>query len=134
MAYRKTETVRKQLNAVRTALLEAGRRLVAHHGFAGVQVIRVAKGAGFATGTAYRHFPNRGALCAEVFAVASQLELDRLGLELSGPGSVRVEVGLTARCARAQRGRVLETAPLTEPVGPAVERARLTYHAIGAPS
>jgi AcrR family transcriptional regulator len=131
MAYRKTERVREQLQSVRNALLRAGRDIVAEHGFAGLQVAPLAERAGFATGTIYRHFPNKGALCAEVFAAASQREVDvlRAVLEKPGPTTERLAEAIAVWCERAQRGQVLARALLTEPVDPAVESARLRYRA-----
>ncbi|MEZ4317748.1 MAG: TetR/AcrR family transcriptional regulator [Myxococcota bacterium] len=131
MAYRKTERVREHLAGVREALLREGRQLVATEGFAGLQVARLAERAGVATGTIYGHFPNKGALCAEVFAVASQREVDLMRQVLEQPGPVVERLAAATRtwCERAQRGRVLARALLTEPVDPAVEEARLVYRA-----
>ena len=134
MAYRQTQRVRRHLQSVRERLLQTAREMVAESGFSGLQVARLAEKAGVATGTIYRHFPNKGALCAEVFSVSSQREVDVLAEALAGPGSAvdRLDSGLTLWCERAQQGRVLARALLTEPVDPAVEQARLRYRAAHA--
>jgi len=134
VAYRQTQRVRKHLQGVRERLLRTAREVVAERGFSALKVASLAEQAGVATGTIYRHFPNKGALCAEVFAVASQREVDVLAEALGAPGTVieRLDVGLTLWCERAQQGRVLARALLTEPVDPAVEEARLRYRAAHA--
>ena len=56
--------------------MRAALALVAQGGYREAQVAAVAKRAGVATGTVYRHFPSKADLLTEVFRVASQHEVD----------------------------------------------------------
>jgi AcrR family transcriptional regulator len=55
-------------------LLKAARRLVQQGGFA-ASASAVAKESGVASGTIYRHFPNKSELVAEVFRYATEREV-----------------------------------------------------------
>ncbi len=131
MAYRRTAAIERKLSATRERLLRAARQLVAEGGFAALQVAAVAERAGVATGSVYRHFDDKAELAREVFRAGSQREVDRMAEALAGPGSVRERIGeaVTAWCRRAQEGRVLARALLSEPVDPSVEVERLVYRA-----
>lgn len=131
VAYRRTEAVEERLAETRASLLRAATRLVATSGFQALQVAALAEAAGVATGTVYRHFEDKADLCRQVFAAASQRELDHMAAVLAEPGPVtaRLERAVSAWCRRAQEGRVLARALLSEPVHPAVEAERLAYRA-----
>ncbi|MCA9493165.1 MAG: TetR/AcrR family transcriptional regulator [Myxococcales bacterium] len=131
MAYRKTEAVQARIAQTREELLQAAQRLVASGGFSALHIASLAEEAGVATGTVYRHFEDKGELCREVFAVASQRELDHMGRALAADGSapVRIEHAVRSWVRRARSGRVLARALLSEPVHPAVEEERLRYRA-----
>lgn len=129
MPYRRTPAVQERLDATRASIVEAAHALVAERGYAGCSVALVATGAGVATGTVYRHFPDKGALFAEVFRVATQREVDAVGEAAGRPGTVAERVG---RCVetfsrRALRSPRLAYALIAEPVDPQVEAERLTY-------
>ena len=93
-------------------IVAAAHALIAEQGYAGCSVALVADGAGVATGSVYRHFPDKGALFAEVFRTATQREVDAVAEAGSKPGSDR----------RSGSRRAVETfaAP-----GPQVAAARL---------
>ena len=84
---------------------------------------------GIATGSLYRHFRSKGELAAEVFASASQREVDALAAALRGPGSAseRLRIGLEQFAARAWHSRRLAFALIAEPVDPEVDERRLLY-------
>lgn len=77
--------------------------------------------AGVATGTVYRHFASKGELLAEVFARASQREVDAV----AAAGSV--EEGVEVFVRRALAAPVRAYALIAEPCDPAVERERLVF-------
>ncbi|WP_139978052.1 TetR/AcrR family transcriptional regulator [Nocardioides litoris] len=131
MPYRRTAAVQERLDATRTAIVEAAHTLVAERGYAGCSVALVAAAAGVATGTVYRHFPDKGALFAEVFRAATQREVDAVAAAAAGPGTVaeRVEACVTTFARRAFRAPRLAWALIAEPVDPQVEAERLAYRA-----
>jgi AcrR family transcriptional regulator len=63
--------VRKDAARNRELLVEAARTVFADRGF-GATLDDIARHAGVGTGTAYRHFPNKQAIAAEVLADAAQ--------------------------------------------------------------
>ena len=129
MAYRRTPAVQERLDATRAAIVGAAHTLVAERGYAGCSVALVAAGAGVATGTVYRHFPDKGALFAEVFRGATQREVDAVAAAAAKPGSVgeRVASAVETFAGRALRSPRLAYALIAEPVDPQVEAERLHF-------
>jgi AcrR family transcriptional regulator len=129
MPYRRTPAVQERLDATRAAIVDSAQALVAEQGYAGCSVASVATGAGVATGTVYRHFPDKGALFAEVFRVATQREVDAVAAAAAKPGTVteRVEACVETFARRALRSPRMAYALIAEPVDPQVEAERLTY-------
>ena len=127
MAYRKTDKVTARLADTRRSILDAARDLVAEGGFAAVQMTEVAKKAGVATGTLYRYFSSKEALCRQVFREVSAREMGMLAEIASGDASAgeRLVQVLRTFAGRAVRGRRLAYALLAEPldVNLAEERA-----------
>jgi AcrR family transcriptional regulator len=83
--YRPTERTRARLAAARETIVEAAMAQLAEGGYASASVVAVARRAGVATGSVYRHFPSKSDLFAEVFRRASQAEVDRLkGMTVRG--------------------------------------------------
>lgn len=127
MAYRKTDKVTARLADTRRSILDAARDLVAEGGFAAVQMTEVAKKAGVATGTLYRYFSSKEALCRQVFREVSAREMGMLAEIASGdePAGERLVQVLRTFAGRAVRGRRLAYALLAEPldVNLAEERA-----------
>jgi AcrR family transcriptional regulator len=130
MPYRPTEKTEARRRATSGRIVAAALERVARGGYASAGVHAVAKEAGVAVGTVYRHFPSKGDLFAEVFRRASQRELDVV-VEVSGPdgrpAAERVAAAVEAFCRRALAGPVLAYALIAEPVDPAVESERLRF-------
>src|ERR1044072_1408554 len=78
MPYRPTEHTRARLAAARERAVGAALTQLAEGGYASASVVAVARRAGVATGSVYRHFPSKGDLFAEVFRRAAQREVDVL--------------------------------------------------------
>ncbi|MEM9176009.1 MAG: TetR/AcrR family transcriptional regulator [Myxococcota bacterium] len=81
MSTRTTETGGRRearTRATRARFLEAGRRLFAEHGLAGVTSHAIAEAAGYAAGTFYLHFKDKHALFDELAESAAQALEDRL--------------------------------------------------------
>lgn len=118
MAYRHTDKVAARLAETRTGILDAARGLVAEGGFAAVQMSEVARKAGVATGTLYRYFSSKEALCRELFREVSSREMGKLAEIASGeePASERLVEVLRTFAGRAVKGRRLAYALLAEPV------------------
>ena len=129
MAYRRTPAVQERIDATRARIVGAAQRLVAERGYAGCSVSLVADAAGVATGSVYRHFPDKSALFTEVFRTATQREVDAVAAAGTAPGTVseRLERAVETFARRAFRSPRLAYALIAEPVDPRVEAERLVY-------
>ncbi|MDO8695474.1 MAG: TetR/AcrR family transcriptional regulator [Pseudomonas sp.] len=129
MAYRTTATRIDRDLALRERILEQALVRVIAGGFAALTMQALADAVGIATGSLYRHFSNKGELAAEVFARASQREVDALAATLNAPGtpSQRLAAGVQQFAARAWHSRRLAYALIAEPVEPQVDEQRLIY-------
>jgi AcrR family transcriptional regulator len=130
MAYRRTDRTTSRLAATRERIVAASLAQVAEGGYRSASVGRVARRAGVAVGTVYRHFPSKSDLFAEAFRRASQRELDVV-IDVSaadfGSARERIAAAVEAFCRRALAGPTLAYALLAEPVDPAVEAERLVF-------
>ncbi|MGC4012056.1 MAG: TetR family transcriptional regulator [Pseudomonas sp.] len=129
MAYRQTQARLQKDGEQRERILALALARVADGGFAALTMQVLADDAGIATGSLYRYFSGKGELAAEVFARASQREVDALGALLKAPGSAseRLDRGLHQFAARAWGSRQLAFALIAEPVDPEVDEQRLIY-------
>ncbi|WP_205699551.1 TetR/AcrR family transcriptional regulator [Conexibacter sp. SYSU D00693] len=129
MAYRPTERTEARRLAARGRIVRAALELVAAGGYREASVAAVAKRAGVATGTVYRHFPGKAELVAEVFRVASQHEVDAVAAAaaVDAPAPQRIAAAVETFARRALAGRRLAWALIAEPVDPAVEAERLVF-------
>ena len=129
MPYRPTERTRARLAAARERIVAAALTQLAEGGYASASVVAVARRAGVATGSVYRHFPSKGELFAEVFRRAAQREVDVLisMTDLHEPVTQRLAAWVEAFVRRALAEPVRAYAPIAEPVDPAVEAERLTF-------
>lgn len=129
MPYRRTAAVQQRLDATRSRIVEAALELVAEHGYAGCSMALVAECAQVATGSVYRHFPDKGALFAEVFRTATQREVDAVAAAAAEPGPVvaRITRAVATFAHRALAAPRLAYALIAEPVDPRVEAERLAF-------
>ncbi|QEC47465.1 TetR/AcrR family transcriptional regulator [Baekduia soli] len=129
MPYRPTERTEARRVAARGVIVDAATELVAHGGYREAQVAAVARRAGVATGTVYRHFPSKADLLVEVFRRAARREVDAVASATAGREDARDALAEAVRtfARRALRSRRLAWALLAEPVDPAVEAERLAF-------
>jgi len=129
MVYRTTAQRTDRDQALRERIINAALARVAEGGFAALTMLALAEDVGIATGSLYRHFSSKGSLAAEVFAVASQREVDALAATVRGPGSPvqRLTAGLQRFAERAWASRQLAFALIAEPVDAEVDEQRLFY-------
>ncbi|MET0601082.1 MAG: TetR/AcrR family transcriptional regulator [Baekduia sp.] len=127
MPYRPTERTEARRTQTREKIVRAALALVARGGYREAQVAAVAKRAGVATGTVYRHFPSKADLLTEVFRVASQHEVDAVAHAGGETAQERLIAAVDTFARRALQGRRLAWALLAEPVDPAVEAERLVF-------
>ena len=129
MPYRPTERTRARLAAARERIADAALDQLADGGYASASVVAVARRAGVATGSVYRHFPSKSDLFAEVFRRASQREVDvlRAMADRSEPVAQRLAAWVEAFVRRALAEPVRAYALIAEPVDPAVETERLAF-------
>src|SRR3954468_21333921 len=125
MPYRPTDNTRARAAAARAAVLQAALDQLAEGGYASASVAAVARRAGLATGSVYRHFPSKADLFAEVFRVAAQREVDVLRAIDGETAEARLAACVEAFVRRALAEPVAAYALIAEPVDPAVERERL---------
>jgi AcrR family transcriptional regulator len=129
MPYRPTERTRARLAAARERIADAALDQLAEGGYASASVVAVARRAGVAPGSVYRHFPSKGELFAEVFRRTSQREVDVLR-GMAGrdePVANRLAAWVEAFVRRALAEPVRAYALIAEPVDPAVEAERLVF-------
>jgi AcrR family transcriptional regulator len=120
-----------RLDATRARILDAALTVVAGGGWRAASVAAVARRAGVATGTVYKHVSGKEELFVEVFRRAAGVELATVSAATAAGGSPveRLEAGLRVFAARALSGTQLAYALLAEPADPAVEAERLTFRA-----
>lgn len=129
MAYRATDKTRQQKAQVRERILAAGMVLLRTGGFSAISMAGVAQAAQVATGTLYRHFPAKADLCAQLFRLATEVEVDVIA-KLAAPSTpviMRLSVALRTFAERALRGPQIAYALIAEPVDPLVDEQRLIY-------
>lgn len=129
MAYRTTALRIDLDHALRERIINAALARVAEGGFACLTMQALADDVGIATGSLYRHVRNKGDLASEVFALASQREVDALAVTMKAEGSPvrRLAAGVERFAARAWDSRQLAFALIAEPVDPQVDEQRLFY-------
>jgi AcrR family transcriptional regulator len=128
--YRPTERTEARRAQARAGIVRAARELIARGGYREASIAAVARRAGVATGSVYRHFPSKAELFAEVFRAASQREVDAVAAAATaatGPAPARIAAAVAVFARRALAGRRLAWALLAEPVDPAVEAERLHF-------
>jgi AcrR family transcriptional regulator len=127
MPYRPTERTEARRAQTREKIVRAALALVAHGGYREAQVAAVARRAGVATGTVYRHFPSKADLLTEVFRTASAREVEAVAQAGGQTAQERLIAAVETFARRALAGRRLAWALLAEPVDPAVEAERLQF-------
>jgi len=128
MAYRRTEKIQSRLDETREQIVRAGRKFVAQNGFAKASMAEIARQAGVATGTLYKHFPNKDALICEIYRLNGHYEMARLA-DIAGqkdrPASARIEHAIRSFLSRAMQSRPMAYASLEEPAGAALGLERI---------
>lgn len=127
MAYRPTAKTRARDALTRERILDAAHAQLGEAGYASVSVQRVARRAGVATGSVYRHFPSKADLLAEVFRRASQREVDALAAVQADSAGERLTACVEVFVRRALAEPTRAYALIAEPVDPAVEAERLAF-------
>jgi AcrR family transcriptional regulator len=127
MPYRPTDSTRARAAAARERVLQAALDQLAEGGYGSASVSAVARRAGLATGSVYRHFSSKADLLAEVFRVAAQREVDVLAAIRGDTVEERLAGCVEAFVRRALAEPVRAYALIAEPVDPAVEAERLVF-------
>ncbi len=130
MPYRPTARTEARRSQARARIVRAAHELIARGGYREASIAAVARRAGVATGSVYRHFASKAELFAEVFRSASGREVDAVAAAAagaSGPAPQRIAAAVEVFAQRALAGRRLAWALLAEPVDPAVEAERLVF-------
>jgi len=116
----------------RARLLHAAAEVIQEDGWGSASVGAIAKRAGVAAGTLYRHFPSKADLFLEVFRAASQREMAAMrGAERTAAGfAERFDAVVATYAHRALRNRRLAWALVYEPLDASVDVERLAYRRI----
>jgi AcrR family transcriptional regulator len=130
MPYRPTERTEQRKAESRERIVAAAMDQLAEGGYASAAIQAVARRAGVATGSVYRHFPSKSHLFAEVFRRASTRELDAFEEATADDGrsaAGRVAAATEGFARRALAAPTRAYALLAEPVDPAVDTERLIF-------
>lgn len=129
MAYRATANTESRKAQVHENILKAAKALVSESGFRTLSVQAVAERAGIATGTLYRYFDSKTALCVALFERATQREIAQVtaASEITGSCTDKLQHALTIFAERAMQNPTLAYALIAEPVDAALDQARLDY-------
>ncbi|RBO84574.1 TetR family transcriptional regulator [Nocardia puris] len=108
--------------------MQAATRVLAEDGFAGLSMAAVAKRAGIATGTVYKHFDGKSALVTAVFrkVVAREVAAVTAAAE-RGEAVERVTAAVETFAGRALKNPKLAYVLLVEPVDTVVDAERLHF-------
>jgi AcrR family transcriptional regulator len=136
MAYRATASTEQRRQQVHADILKAGKALVSAQGFGALSISAVAARAGIATGTLYRYFPSKTALCVAIFQHATGHEIQQVSAaaQISGTATAKLRHALVTFAERALQNPALAYALIAEPVDAALDQARLDYRAAWADS
>jgi AcrR family transcriptional regulator len=116
----------------RARLLHAAAEVIQEGGWGSASVGAIAKRAGVAAGTLYRHFPSKADLFLEVFRAASQREMAAMRAAERAEASFaeRFDAVVATYAHRALRNRRLAWALVYEPLDASVDVERLAYRRI----
>ena len=131
MAYRTTTARVERDQQLREHILACAHAQVVAGGFAALTMQGLAAEAGIATGSLYRHFSRKGELASEVFARASQREVDALAAVFGAPGSPceRLLAGgkLDARVPTTGRGELARLSASFNTMAEAVQTSEAAH-------
>ena len=130
MAYQATTKTETNKANKRKKIIEATQKRIREAGFAGVSMVNIAKEAGVATGTLYRYFPSKQALCTEVFRIYTEIEVSLIHSLATEPGkspAQKLIAAIEAFSRRAIKSRHLAWSLIAEPLDPSLEAERLHY-------
>ena len=118
----------------RERLLGAAQELIDEGGYGAASVVAIARRAGLASGTLYRHFPSKAELFVELFRVVCDRELAAMrsaagGMPAGSTETERLVTVLSTFARRALRRPRRAWALLAEPVDALVDAERLAYRA-----
>ena len=113
----------------RARLVRAAAEVIQEGGWGSASVGAIAKRAGVAAGTLYRHFPSKAELFLEVFRTVSERELAAMTTAQAAVNAVaeRFEAVVATYARRALRNRRLAWALVYEPLDASVDVERLAY-------
>lgn len=136
MAYRATAHTESRKAQVHENILKAAKTLVSEQGFRQLSIQAVAERADIATGTIYRYFASKTALCVALFQHATEREIQQVqaAATVSGSYTHKLEHALTIFAERAMQNPTLAYALIAEPVDPELDVARLDYRKAWADS
>ena len=130
MAYQATEKTAANKAYKYQKIIDITQQQITKAGFASVFMADIAQQAGIATGTLYRYFANKQALCGEVFRIYTEIEVNlvqQLANQADKNPTDKLINAITTFAHRAIKSRHLAWSLIAEPLDPALESQRLKY-------
>lgn len=129
MAYQATAKTEAARLESRDRILAAAHKLVLEGGFNNITMSAVARSAGLATGSMYRHFDNKIELCTQLFCQLSAIEVEQMAAisQLDHCPAEKLSQCCRTFVSRAFRGPMQSYALIAEPLGPELEVQRLIF-------
>lgn len=130
MAYQPTKKTEANKASKRKKIIAVTQQRISEAGFAGVSMANIAKDSGIATGTLYRYFPSKQALCTDVFRIYTEVEVELIHRLTTEPGrkpAEKLASAIEAFARRAIKSRRLAWSLIAEPLDPTLEAERLHY-------
>lgn len=125
----RAEAKRRQIDDTIRTVVQVTRDLIAEGGWSAAQISVIAARAGLATGSVYRYFDSKVALCVKVLAQVSEREAEVAAaiIDSGGDAASRLHAAVATFIGRAAREPRLAYALIAEPCEPALDEARLQY-------
>lgn len=129
MTNRETSLLRTKRDHQHELLLKIAESIMKEGGFAALSMQALAEGMGTGISSLYRHYKSKDELCAALFRLNTDKEIEAVREALHSKGSIeeRIAKGIEVFVHRALQRPKLTWAMIAEPVAPAVEAARLEY-------
>lgn len=131
MSYRPTEKTKARKISQHALLLSSALRIVSKRGFQALTIAALAEEAEVATGTVYKYFDSKAILCAEVFRIGTEKEVQQVQAaafpDINKNCKQRLTDAIYIFAQRAIEGHRLAYALIAEPVSPMIETERLIY-------
>jgi len=130
MAYQATAKTAAKKAQKYEKIISVTKKQIAQAGFSSVSMANIAAQAEVATGTLYRYFSSKQALCTEVFCKYTDIELTLVEKLLNAKNvspAQKLTTAIEVFAKRAMQSRHLAWSLIVEPLDPGLEAQRIKY-------